>query len=38
MEFRLLERSQVLDLLDAGEIQDSTKLITYFLHGAKLAR
>jgi 8-oxo-dGTP pyrophosphatase MutT (NUDIX family) len=38
IDFRLFEPAQVLALHDAGEIQDSTTLMAYFLHGGKLAR
>lgn len=38
IEFRLFDPAQVLALRDAGEIQDSTTLIAYLLHGGKLAR
>jgi len=37
-EFRWFTPSQVSALHDAGEIQDSTTLIAYLLHGGRMAR
>ena len=38
IDFRLFDPAQVLALHRAGEIQDSTTLLAYCLHGGRLAR